>query len=262
MKKNKIIIASYPRSGNTFLRNILYYVYGLDSIGDVDIRDIDEWKTSDIIFIKTHELPGKFFELYGKYPVIYLVRDGRDALVSQAFHRINIINPQDDFLQILGESIEAHGGSYFGGWEKNVFQWSQYAASIIRFEDLIRNPKQQLQKLKKLLNLPDPDWDKLPTFEQLKQGKEHFVDRDTVITKDQKKRRRHELFFRKGQIGEWKQEMPKELQKRFWRKSAYAMTALGYEKNGSLSNFEHLEPKIIGKGIKRPLLYKLNLFRR
>ncbi len=263
MKSNKIILASYPRSGNTFLRNILYSVYGMDSIGDVDVHSVEEWKDSDIVFIKTHELPNIFFKKFGRFPVVYLVRDGRDALVSQAYHRIQIIAPGDDYLQILRESIDALGGTYFGGWPKNVRQWSRFADVIIRFEDLIRDPQAQLSKLERIIDLPEADWTKLPTFEQLKKGEEQYVDRDMVTWQDATMHNRHALFFRKGKPGEWMSEMPKELQSLFWKKSATVMRALGYGQQGGLSDrFEDLEGKILKKGIRySPIRRIADIFR-
>ena len=255
MKHPKITLASYPRSGNTFLRNILYQVYGLDSIGDVDVASVDNWKKSNTVFIKTHELPEVHFNKFGQHTVIYLIRDGRDALVSQAYHRINIIKPGDDYLQILREAILAKAGSYFGGWAEHNYQWTRHADVIIRFEDLITNPKTQLQKIDAVFKLPKANWSKLPTFNQLKKGKEQFVEKTKILGVDNIERRRHELFFRKGQPGEWKTQMPKDLQILFWKKASYVMKAYGYRQNQDPVTdiiFDEIQKNICRSGIKKP----------
>src|SRR5690606_25886720 len=116
----KCWIASFPRSGNTFFRNILYYVYGIESSTwhKETAYPVDE-NYAGFDFVKTHLLPSELEPNDVNIPAIYLVRDGRDALVSIAHHRSDIVEPGSDIKNNLKEAILAAEGSYFGGWSNN-----------------------------------------------------------------------------------------------------------------------------------------------
>jgi hypothetical protein len=92
-------------------------------------------------------------------------------VVSMAHHRKDIVAPGSDFQENLRAAIIAQGGSHFGGWSKNVEQWIKQADLVLYYEDLIANPRACMERVRKLLELTEPDYNKIPTFEQLKQGK-------------------------------------------------------------------------------------------
>jgi hypothetical protein len=50
--RSKIILASYPRSGNTYLRNILSRVYGIASTADGKIKTQINFEASEIRILK------------------------------------------------------------------------------------------------------------------------------------------------------------------------------------------------------------------
>ena len=100
-----IWLASYPRSGNTFLRILLNRLYGFTTTTGYDDNDpvaqqigpevvgyeprlhtlqeiVEQPK---ITFVKTHRQPHRVE--CGEQPAIYIVRDGRDAIVSFAHYR-------------------------------------------------------------------------------------------------------------------------------------------------------------------------------
>ena len=106
-------IASFPRSGNTYFRNILFYVYGIESSTwhNETAYPVDE-NYDSYRFVKTHLLPKDLFPADPSIPAIYLVRDGRDAVVSIAHHRRDLVNPGSDFLLNLEEAIVAAEGSF------------------------------------------------------------------------------------------------------------------------------------------------------
>lgn len=92
-------LAAYPRSGNTFLRVVLHRLYGVPTysvyedddpvaqrVGPALVgyrpRQADRQLIADgpeVHLVKTHKR-----RRAGGHPVIYLVRDGRDAVVSAA----------------------------------------------------------------------------------------------------------------------------------------------------------------------------------
>lgn len=207
-----ILLASFPRSGNTFFRNVLYEVYGIESSTfhlDPD-RVLDEGYVNYPV-IKTHELPHNLPDSIRDRPAVYIIRDARDALVSIAHHRKDIVAPGSDFYTNLLEAIIAEKGSFFGGWSENVRQWTDKAAIVIRFQDLIEDPIREIEKLRSIMELPAPQYDKLPSFKQLKFGSPKYG-----AGKRKKIKKLQEKHFRRGKVGGWKDELPIELGKLLW----------------------------------------------
>lgn len=216
-----ILLASFPRSGNTFLRNILWEVYGLQSNAYPFERDFFQKEWVDRPFCKTHLLPKELPREIRENPTVYLVRDGRDTVISMAHQRKDIIDPESDFEHNLKEAILADGGSHFGGWSHHVASWIPRADIIIKYEDLIQDPLGEAKKIEKLIPFPESNEEKLPTFQSM---------RDSLNRYGGFKNRPHlrEKFFRRGVSGAWKDEMPEKLHKLFWKKHRTQMVELGY----------------------------------
>ncbi len=226
-----IWLASYPRSGNTFLRTVVYQVYGQSTHefyawdrdpGGVEVlseifgaapqRSLDDMKRADdYCFVKTHELPQE------DYPAIYVVRDGRDALVSHAHFVLHYdyqlpVEKQreryDDTLKMLIESDAS-----FGGWSGNVRAWTARATktAIIRFEDLIQSPVDTVRQAMADVGCPLPERaaPDIPTFGAL--------------------REKLPPFFRKGRVGAWREDMRDDLHELFWKRHGATMRAMGYD---------------------------------
>jgi hypothetical protein len=120
-------LASYPRSGNTFLRTVLRHCFGLRSasvysqdlggnraleeyVGHIEHgpQMYDRLRESGISLVKTHEYPKD------SSPAIYVIRDGRAACVSLwKFYQESIP---------LATVIE--GRHRFGTWADHVEAWS------------------------------------------------------------------------------------------------------------------------------------------
>lgn len=217
-------LASYPRSGNTLVRMILAQIYGYDTYSvhnDFDLRQmgavelvrqkpfrfdrLSEYRVSPkIYFVKTHLLP--FTDDNG--PAVYIVRDGRDALVSHARYRVDI-EGASGFNTILDDLIG--GKQLFGGWSRNVRSWMTRTPKplLLRFEDLVENPFSQVKTVLDCLGLPaEPIGGHLPTFDEL--------------------HARWPKFFRKGRTGSWKREMDPRMQQVFWTRHAEVMGEMGY----------------------------------
>ena len=151
-------LASYPRSGNTFLRTILWQCFGLHSAsiypndlgGKIQLEKyvghIEHESNGKILFppnsiplIKTHEHP------QDQNPAIYVVRDGRAVTVSlwKFYH-------QDIPLE---EIIE--GRHRFGTWASHVRAWKPYERPntlMLRYEDMKSNLPNTLNKISIFLN--------------------------------------------------------------------------------------------------------------
>jgi glycosyltransferase involved in cell wall biosynthesis len=247
----KCWIASFPRSGNTFFRNILYYVYGIES--STWHREtgypVDE-NYAGFDFVKTHLLPSELEPNDDSIPAIYLVRDGRDALVSIAHHKSDIVEPGSEYKNNLKEAILAAEGSYFGGWSNNVNQWAKRADIIIKYEDLISNPKKVFERVEKLIPLPQGNWENLPDFKSMKYGKPKYGGQTTSKTIKIEDAEFAEKFFRKGVSGGWKNEFTDDFLNLFWLLHGETMESMGYDSSPSNtpqnSILDQLEMKKLG----------------
>jgi len=231
-----IWIASFPRSGNTFVRNILFEVYGLQSseYHVVEGHPFDSDYT-EYPFVKTHLLPDNIKPDDSDIKAIYLVRDGRDSLVSMAHQRKDIVAPGSDYYENIKAAIFAEKDSFFGGWSKNVNAWIERADLLIRYEDLISDPIGQIERIREIYDLPKPNADKLPTFEDLKKGNAAYGARKHWGYSEEEAIKFADKAFRKGKSGSWKTEMPDDLHDLFWTYHGITMEKLGYTRDGSLS---------------------------
>lgn len=225
-------LASYPRSGNTFLRILFKEVYGIytwEGYGKESPRNVIKKtaETNNTVIIKTHELPSKTQVPCHKFKTIYLVRDGRDAVVSMAYHRCQIVKPGSDYLFNLLSNVLSPFGTSFGGWSKHVIQWTPHVDIIIKFEDLISNPIKELKRLEELMSLPQGDYTKIPTFKDLKTKKYSLGSgKNSLSAKQQQKVR--EKFFRSGKTKAWENRMPRAIQDIFIHKHGDALQKMGY----------------------------------
>lgn len=153
-------IASYPRSGNTFLRTILWQCFGLRSasiypqdlggnraleeyVGHIEHgpRMLDELRAIGISLVKTHEHPRD------AGPAIYVVRDGRAACVSLwQFYERRI--PLDAIIE---------GRHRFGTWASHVRAWnpsSRPNTLLLAYEELRGDLPGSLEKISRFLSRP------------------------------------------------------------------------------------------------------------
>lgn len=189
-----IVIASYPRSGNTFVRQILLEAFNCKSMTTYP----DEHITSHlgdylphakfdqpVSFVKTHS------EKHDVHPVWHIVRDGRDAVSSYRHmasgSKLNI----DD-------------------WQNCVMKIDQHATVTTRYEDLIANPIGEVDKALVAFGVADL----LPL-------------KNTVLTSFEELHERSPSFWRKGRVGSWRDEMNDA--EEFEAANSLALQHFGYE---------------------------------
>lgn len=233
----QIWIVSYPRSGNTFFRNVLDEVYGIPS-ETYFLSDHGRSVNPDYAAypaVKTHLLPQELpVDVLNKeaFKVVYLVRDGRDSVVSEAHHRRSFAEPDSDFEVNLFDAVLAPGGSHFGGgWSQHVETWLPHTDVVIRFEDLIADPLKEVARLGAILDLPTARTERLPTFDSLRQAKHPYGAK--LVSALQKSSYADERTvaaanFRKGKVGSWREEMPEYLHDLFWMLHGDTMDRLAY----------------------------------
>ena len=164
MKNPDIIwLASYPRSGNTFLRTVLWHCFGLRS-ASVYPNDLNrkqglanqelanyvghiehgpgqpiKFQMGGLPMLKTHEYPPD------NHPAIYVVRDARPARVSlwQFYQK-----------KIPLQAIIA-GQHLFGTWSNHVGAWNPWERTntlLIKYEDMISDLPLVLSKVSTFLD--------------------------------------------------------------------------------------------------------------
>ena len=222
-----IWLASYPRSGNTFLRTTLNSAFGMKSksmhgddldIGREDIfagivghvkgavseGEVDKLRRElEVHLIKTHHSPSHYMDVEDS--VIYIVRDGRDAAVSY-YHYLKRIGGRSLSLRDV-----AIGMAGYGLWSRHVRDWesAQFRKrSVFRYEDMVKDNGLLIANLAEAL-CRKPVSHEIPTFEMLK-----------GINSD---------FFRKGKVGSWVNELSGPDEKLFWLHNGSMMLRYGYD---------------------------------
>ncbi len=228
-----IWLASYPRSGNTFSRTLLHTLYGQKTyaiyndiyengeIGamrvtgqEVRPADVKELaRHEQVYFVKTHAQPSD------SSPAIYLLRDGRDSYVSLAHHLMSrTAKPrfyEPSVLRLVGKTYFRELLQHLirhSSWSAHTLNWTRRTNGktfVIRFEDLIREPERWIDEALRALGVPLQRNAGQPiSFDQL--------------------HKQWPNFFRRGQVGSWRDEMPADLHRLFWRRHGHAMRAFGY----------------------------------
>lgn len=167
-----IWLASYPRSGNTFLRTILFNCFGLPSAsvypndlggmsgvegvaGHIEHSApgrIDFPKDAPVFLTKTHELPTD------DHPAIYVVRDGSEATRS-LFEFWRGATPFDKIIQ----------GRRFGTWADHLAQWrptTRPNTLLLRYDAMCADLDSCIDAIAGFLSL-QPKLRNMPAREQL-----------------------------------------------------------------------------------------------
>lgn len=219
-------LASYPRSGNTFLRVILHTVFGIKTYSiynDVDDIAADA-KTSEVVghlmlpegfdlqkareealtyYIKTHQLPDENVAKEDK--VIYLIRDGRESTLSFMKHQNAYATQTMSLRDVM------YGKAFAGSWADHVRIWSpknRPNVMLIQFEALVETPTAFIERIARFLRI-EPVGGSIPSFEDLK----------TMNPR----------FFRSGEKSSWEKMYSEEEHKVFWIKSYREMVEYGYD---------------------------------
>lgn len=159
-------LASYPRSGNTLLRTILKRCFGQTSQSIYDDSEFSDPDVAEVIgreavgddprdfvakarqsgrslYVKTHEMPPA-----DRHPSIYVVRDGRSAVVSHTHYLREIV--QRDFT--LAEVIEGKSGL---NWSAHVRAWMPRPHTLLlRYEDLAAGNPATLKAISDFIGKP------------------------------------------------------------------------------------------------------------
>jgi hypothetical protein len=185
-----------------------------------ELRDLDGEELLDALrehpepfFMKTHRLSDRT----DPAPAIYVVRDGRDALVSYAHWAEDRDIPRFRGRSFTGrlEMLLDDPPPEQGDWSQHVRGWTHRGppTALLRYEDLVENPREAVGSILRALGVevPEPAGTLRP-FSELQ--------------------REDPTVYRRGRIGAFRDEMPASIEERFWRLHGTEMEALGYSRSG------------------------------
>ena len=246
-------IASYPRSGNTFLRIILQNIfrqptYSIYRIAGQDFPDpsadaLEEapflpvnWRQlltqepgAQPFFIKTHDAPED------DSPAIYLVRDGRAAIDSYFHYQQKFAFEHPSLTAVIA------GACQFGGWSEHYRAWQPLTRPrtlFLQYERMVSNPAAVIPQIAGFLQL-EPAAEKLPTFDELQA--------------------RFPAFFRRGQSDEFLKEWSPSQKALFNECHGPVMRELGYELSETAGTAAGLVIELAHTAAESHKLYLKNL---
>lgn len=215
-----MLLQSYPRSGNTLVRHVIEDVFGVRTLtvypheGKASVlwsnrHTADNQSTgAPVRFVKTHEA-----DTYKGKPhkTIYIVRDGRDTLVSYAHFLSDFMSSvRGNWKENLKKLIHGH----ILHWGGHVAQLQRKADAVIRFEELLTDPvayvSEALWRVGVLDIMPKPKPENLPDFETL---------HDKAPS-----------FYRKGVSDQWCDIFTPDMEAKFWQVHGKGMEIAGYER--------------------------------
>lgn len=213
-REDDIFIAGYPKSGNTWVQNLVCSLqFGIDAkllpdkltqelVPDVHAKKYYK-RIGDFTFFKTHNLPAPHMR-----KVIHLVRDGRDVMAS--YYAMNLAQGKRSSLEemiIKGKDI------FPSKWHKHSRLWIEnpYQSEIltVKYEDLINDTFNQLSRILKFSNLERP----AETISRAVEGNsfKEMQRKEKEFGWNNKNWNPEKKFIRKGRIGSFVEEIPSNL---------------------------------------------------
>jgi hypothetical protein len=162
--RNDVMVASYPRSGNTWLRFMLTKILtgksaGFDNVNTV-IAEVGIHKDALPLLpgagrlVKTHELYRPTY-----HRAIYLVRDLRDSLLSQYSREKELgLVWWGDFDGYIDAFLKGTING-FGPWQEHIPNWLDSPLAkrgdllMVQFEQMRNNPQEKLEQILDFLGL-------------------------------------------------------------------------------------------------------------
>jgi len=160
-RNNDVFLVSYPRSGNTWVRFLLANLIAYDKNGPVDFYSVhryipDMQIQSHLSFLKKLDSP-RVIKSHTEWDpgfrrVIYLLRDGRDVMVSYYHYLRNKGSFTGSLLDFMRED-----DAFPSQWTRHVSSWLDNFEGdllLVRYEDLLANPEGELRRMADFIGLP------------------------------------------------------------------------------------------------------------
>jgi len=227
-----VFLVSFPKSGNTWLRNLVAgVIHGLDPelapfelIADVIPGHRNHYykRFCTPMYFKSHFLPQPEYRR-----VVYILRDGRDAIVSNFHHLAAVRGKEVDFLKVVQSTVSLFPHCK---WHEHVEAWlaNPYQAQmlVIRYEDLKKDAVQELRRFCQFAGVERDDAF-LATMAQ-KAAFNKMRQKEALLGRGNPNWPRDKFFVRRGEIGSYKDEMPPEVLEIFLNEAGETLRKLGY----------------------------------
>ena len=250
IRSDDVFIIAHPRSGSTWLRTMLVNIMqrGAHSNPDVfnrlipspsvrSIRSIlNTWSLSSPRVLTSHTS-----YLPGLPKVVYLVRDGRDVLVSY-YHYVVHRKSKINHTQVSADAIDFpefferyYQGYYRYIWHQHVESWLTRGKQalgermlVVRFEEMQSDPQSVVSQIALFAGLTtEPDQVAAAVreadLENMRKIEKQRWQAKGLGTPDKTSR-----FYRSGRSKNWKSFFTPELREEFLSRSAKAMRLSGY----------------------------------
>ena len=247
LDRNDAFIASYPRSGNTWLRFVLFDVLvsgqdsGFDEVNHI-IAEVGLHQPAIPLLpgrgrlIKTHEA---YRRQYGK--AIYLVRDVRDVVLSEFAYQEALGWIPNDFNLFFDRFVRGEVNP-FTPWHQHVPGWTDSPLAqtdnflLIKFEDMRRDTEGTVRQVLDFLGV-DVDAAVIKAA----------IANNTVKRMQEKEHKSPQLanvapaagvgtesrFIRSGSVGGWRDRLSAEQIEIMDRIAGPLLERLGYAVNGA-----------------------------
>jgi hypothetical protein len=272
-------LASYPKSGNTWMRILLTnYLRNTSEPADINKAKystiassriwFDEWagiessalddssierlrpgvyrcmarEEQETIYMKVHDAWSRVDCGEGMFPaditggVVYILRNPLDMATSCAHHwgvsveeaTDNLCNPDFGLARSLGGMADQLS-QHMGSWSGHVLSWideSELPVHLIRYEDMHRDPETFFGNVVRFCGLP---WDaervrKAVAFSDFSE----LQRQESANGFKERSLRSPGPFFRRGQVGSWREELPTLLAQRLIDVHGVTMKRFGY----------------------------------
>ncbi|MBZ5597245.1 MAG: sulfotransferase domain-containing protein [Acidobacteriia bacterium] len=242
LDRNDAFIASYPRSGNTWLRFVLFdilvsgQISGFDEVNHI-IAEVGLHQPAIPLLpgqgrlIKTHEAYRKPYQ-----KAIYLVRDVRDVVLSEFAYQKALGWVPDDFEDFLSRFLDGQVNP-FSPWHEHVPGWvnSPLARTpnflLIKFEELRRNTEQVVNRSLDFLGVVvDPQIvrqaianNTVERMQEKEQRSPQLSDTAPRPTASEESR-----FIRSGSVGGWRNRLTPVQVEKIEQRAGKVLAQMGY----------------------------------
>ena len=240
LRSSDVFVASYPRSGNTWLRFMLYEILVGETSSFKNVHQLvpdigRQNKALPVLenegrLIKTHE---PYLPQYQK--AIYLVRDARDVALSEFAYQKALGLAGDDFETYLPRFLRGQVNP-FGSWTAHVDSWMNAKDKglaevlLVRFDEMRSQPEESLSNMMKFLGVPV----KAETIRKavVNNSVEKMRDKEKVNPQKASAKGR---FIRSGAVGGWRERFTDAQAQLVERYAGSVLSRLGFAGVESIS---------------------------
>lgn len=243
VESGDVLLVSYPKSGNTWLRFILAEIlFGVppdfDAIDGLVPQVGAHGAASRMLpgggrLLKSHEARSSI-SLSPGTKAVYVIRDGRDVAASYYYGRLRRGHFEGSFSAFLDEFLAGRLDGY-GTWSEHVRSWcegsSDASLCLVRYEDILADPHAEVTRVLGFLGL---DVSPETVDSAIERNAASNMRAKEAGSKLRSLSKRDDIsFVRAGRAGTWMDLFEPQHLEAFELASGHALALGGYEYGGS-----------------------------